>query len=119
MEIKPINPKENKPWIFIERTNAKAEALIFWLPDAKSQLIGKHPDAGKDWELKEKRVAEDEMVRQHHWLSGYEFERSLGDSGGQGSLACCSPCSAKRQTGLSDRTTTNRFWNYITINGAH
>ena len=62
-EIKPVNPKGNQPWIFIGRTNAEAEALILWPPDAKSWLIGKDPDAGKDWKQKEKRVVEDEMVR--------------------------------------------------------
>ena len=60
-EIKPVNPKGNEPWIFIGRT--VAEAPILWPPDAKSQLIGKDPDAGKDWRQKEKEAAEDEMVR--------------------------------------------------------
>ena len=58
-EIKPVNPKGNQPWIFIGRTSAEAEALIFWPPDEKSQLIGKDPDAGKDWRQKEKEEAED------------------------------------------------------------
>ena len=48
-EIKPINPEGNQPWIFIGRTDAEAEAPILWLPDSKSRLIGKDPDAGKDW----------------------------------------------------------------------
>ena len=60
-EIKPVNSKGNKPWIFIGRTDAEAEAPVFWSPDVKSQLIGKDPDAGKDWRQKEKRAAEDEM----------------------------------------------------------
>ena len=62
-EIKPVHPKGNQPWIPIERTDAEAETSILWPPDAKSQLIGKDPDAGKDWRQKEKRVAEDEMAR--------------------------------------------------------
>ena len=62
-EIKPINPKGNQPWIFIGRTDAEAEAPITGAPDAKSQFIGKDPDAGKDWGQEEKQVAEDEMVR--------------------------------------------------------
>ena len=61
-EIKSVNPKGNQPWIFIERTAAEAEASILWLPDADSWLIGKDPDARKDWKQEEKRVAEDEMV---------------------------------------------------------
>ena len=61
-EIKPANPKGNQPWIFIGRTDAKAEATTFWPPDVKTQLIGKDPDAGKDWRQK-KRATEDEMIR--------------------------------------------------------
>ena len=62
-EIKPVNPKENQLWIFIGRTDAETEAPILWPPDLKSQLIGKDPDAGKDWGQKEKGAAEDEIVR--------------------------------------------------------
>ena len=60
-EIKPVNPKGNQPWLFIGRTDA--EAPILWPPDAKCQLIGKDPEAGKDWKQKEKGAAEDKMVR--------------------------------------------------------
>ena len=90
-EIKSVNPKGNQPWIFIGRTDADAEAPILWLPDAKNGLIGKDPDAGKDWRQEEKGMTEDEMVGWHHWLLGHEFEETLGDSEGQGSLACCNP----------------------------
>ena len=62
-EIKPANPKGNQSWIFIGKTDAEPKAPIFCSPDAKSQLIGKDPDAGKDWRQKEKGVAEDEMLR--------------------------------------------------------
>ena len=62
-ELKPVHPKGNQSWIFIGRTDAEAEAPVLWLPDAKSWLIGKDPDAGKDWKQKEKGVAEDKMVR--------------------------------------------------------
>ena len=65
-ETKPINPKGNQPWRFIRRTDAEAEVPILWPLDVKSQLIRKDPDAGKDWGQKEKRVAEDEMVKYHH-----------------------------------------------------
>ena len=61
-EIKSVHPKGNQPWIFIGRTDAEAEAPIIQPPDAKSWLIGKDPDAGKDWGQDEKRVTEDEMV---------------------------------------------------------
>ena len=72
-EIKPVNPQGNQPWIFIGRTDAEAEAPILWPPYAKSQLIGKHPDAGKDWGQEEEGATEDEMVEYYHWLNGYEF----------------------------------------------
>ena len=89
-EIKLVNLKGNQYWIFIGRADAEAEAPILWLHNAKSQLTGKDPDAGKDWRQK-KRLAEDETVGWHHRLSGHEFEQTLGDSEGQGSLVCCSP----------------------------
>ena len=87
-EVKPVHPKRNQPWIFIGRTDA--EAPILWPPDAKSQLIGKDPDAGKDWRQKEKRVTEDEMVGWHHQFNGHELGQTLRDVEGQGGLACCS-----------------------------
>ena len=62
-EIKPVNPKGNQSWILTEKTDAEAEAPILWPRDGKRQLIGKDPDAGKDWRQKEKRAAKDEMVR--------------------------------------------------------
>ena len=80
-EIKPVNPKENQPWIFIGRADAEAEAPILWLPDAKNQVTGKDPDVGKDWG-QEKEATEDEIVGWHHQLNGHEFEQTLGDSEG-------------------------------------
>ena len=94
-EIKPVNPKGNQLWIFIGRTDAEAEAPILWPSDAKSQLIGKDPDAGKDWKQREKGVTEDEMVGWHNGLNGLDFEQTLGDGEGQGSLVCCSPWGGK------------------------
>ena len=88
-EIKPVNPKGNQPWILIGRTYAETEAPIFWPPDAKSQLIGKDFDAGKDWRQEEKGKTEDEMAGWYYSFNGHEFEQTLGDSEGQGSLACC------------------------------
>ena len=94
-EIKPVNPNENQLWIFIGRTDAAAEAPIVWLPDMKSWLIRKGPDAGKDWRQEEKGKTEDEMVGRHHRLNGHEFEQALEDGEGQGSLVCCSPWGCK------------------------
>ena len=79
-EIKLVNPKGNQPWIFFGRTDAEAVTPIVWPSDAKSQLTGKDPDAGKDWRQEEKEMTEDEMVGWHHWLNGHEFEQILGDS---------------------------------------
>ena len=90
-EIKPVIPQGNQSWIFIGRTDFEAETPIPWSPDAKSWLIWKDPDAGKDWRKEEKGMTEDEMGGWHHWLNGLEFEQSPGVSEGQGSLACCSP----------------------------
>ena len=73
-EIQQDHPKRNQSWIFIGRTDAEAETLILWLPDARSWLIWKDPDAGKDWRWEEKGMTENEMVGWHHWLNGHEFE---------------------------------------------
>ena len=81
-EIQPVFPKGNQPFILTGRTDAEAEAPILWSPDAKSWLIGKDPDAGKDWGQEEKGATEDEIVEWLHLLGGHE---------GQQSLACCSP----------------------------
>ena len=72
-EIKPINPKGIQSWIFIGKTDAEAETSIVWPPDVKNWLIGKDPDAGKDWR-QEKGMTEEEMVGWHHRLYGHEFE---------------------------------------------
>ena len=88
-EIKPVNPKGNQPWMFIGRT--EAEAPILWPLGAKNWLIGKDPDAGKDWGQEKKGMTEDEMVGWHHRLDGHEFEQVPGVGDGQGGLACCSP----------------------------
>ena len=112
-EIKPVKTKGNQSWIFIGRTDAKAEAPIFWPPDVKSQLIGKDPDAGKDWR-QEKGTTEVEMVGWHHQLNGHESEQTLGDCEGQGSLAYCSPWSYK-ESDMNEllnnkRNTLSQIW---------
>ena len=79
-EIQPlVNPKGNQSWIFTGRTDVEAETPILWPPDAKSWLIGKDPDAGKDWGQEEKGTTEDEIVGWHHWLNGLELEQDPGD----------------------------------------
>ena len=74
VEIQPVHPKGNQSWIFIGRTDAKAEAPKLCPPDAKNWVIWKDPDAGNDWGREEKGMTEDEMVGWHHWLNGHEFE---------------------------------------------
>ena len=90
-EIQPVHPEGNQSWIFIGMTDAEAETLILWPPDEKSWLIGKDPDAGKDWRQEEKGMTEDEMVGWHHQVNGLEFELAPGIGVGHGGLACCSP----------------------------
>ena len=87
-EIQSVNSKGNQPWILIGRADDEAEAPVLWPPDVKSQLIGKNLDAGKDWGQEEEGATEDEMTGWHHQLNGREFEQTMGDSEGQGSLAC-------------------------------
>ena len=94
-EIKLVNPKGNQPWILTGRTDDEAEAQIHWLPDVKSWLIGKDPDAGKNWGQEEKGLTEYEMVEWHHWHNGHEFEQAPSDGEGQRSLGCCSPTDCK------------------------
>ena len=88
-EIQPVHPKGDQSWVFIGRTDAKAETPILWPPHAKCWLIGKDPDAGRDWEQEEKGMTKDEMAGWHHWLDVHEFGWTLGVGDGQGGLACC------------------------------
>ena len=88
-EIKSVSLKGDQPWIFTGRTDAEAEAPMFWSSDANSWLIGKVPDAGKDWRQKDKRVSE-EMAGRDHWCNDHEFGQTPGDGEEQGGLACCS-----------------------------
>ena len=92
--IQPVHPEGNQSWIFIGKTDAEAETLILWPPDAKNWLIGKDPDSGEDWR-QEKGMTEDEMVGRQHWLDGHEFEQAPRVGDGQGGLACCSPWGCK------------------------
>ena len=89
-EIQPVHPKGNQSWMFIGRTDAEAETPILWPPYGKSWLIGKDPDAGKDWRQKEKETTEDEMVGRHHQLDRHEHQ-ALGVGDEKENLTCCSP----------------------------
>ena len=73
-EIQSVHPKGDKSWVFIGRADAEAETPILWPPHAKSWLIGKDPDSGRDWGQEKKGMTEDEMAGCHHWLDGHGFE---------------------------------------------
>ena len=88
-EIQPVHSKGDQPWVFIGRTDAKAETPVLWPPHAKSWLIGKDRDAERDWGQEEKGTTEDEMAEWHHQLNGREFEWTPGVGDGQEGLACC------------------------------
>ena len=91
-----IARRSNQSYLFIGRTDVEAETPILWPLDVKNWLIGKDPDAGKDWRQEEKGTTEDEMVGWHHRLDIYEFEQAPGVGDGQGRLACCSPCGCNK-----------------------
>jgi len=88
-EIQSVHPKGDQSWVFIGRTDVEAKTPILWLPDAKSWLIWKDPDAGKDWGQEEKGTTEDKMVGWHHRLNGHGFGWIPGVGDGQGCPACC------------------------------
>ena len=88
-EIQLVHSKGDQSRVFFGRTDAKAETPILWPPYAKSWLIGKDSDAGKEWGQEEKGRTEDEMAGWHHWLYGPEFGWTPGVGDGQGGLACC------------------------------
>ena len=115
------HPKGNQPWIFTERTDAEAEATILWPSDAKSQLIGKDLDSGKDWGQKEKGITEDEKVGWHHWhdaISGHEPGQTLGDGDGQGSLGCCSQWDCRFRHNLATEQ-HQKDCNYYSFQNGH
>ena len=94
-EIQPVHSEGDQPWDFFGRNDAEAETPILWPPHAKSWLIGKNSDAGRDWGQEEKGMTEDEMAGWHHQLYGREFEWTPGVGDGQGGLACCNSWGCK------------------------
>ena len=88
-EIQPVHPKGDQSWVCIGRTDVEAETPILWPPDAKSWLVWKDSDAGKDWGQEEKGMTEDGMAGWHYQLDAHEFVWTPGVGDGQGGLACC------------------------------
>ena len=99
-EIQPVLSEGDQPWDFFGRNDAKAETPVLWPPHAKSWLIGKDSDAGRDWGQEEKGMTEDEMAGWHHRLNGHDCEWTPGVGDGQGGLACCNSWGRKE----SDKT---------------
>ena len=119
-EIQPVHPKGDQAWVFIGRTDVKAETPILWPPHVKSWLIGKDPDAWRDWGQEEKGMTEDEMAGWHHRLDGHEFEWTPGVGDGQGGLACCNSW-GRRESDTTERlnwTELNFFFN-VTVQQAY
>ena len=106
-DIQPVHLKGDQFWIFTGRTDAETETPILWPPVVKNWLIGKDPDAGKDWRQEEKGTTEDEMVGWHHLLNGLGFGQVPGTGDGLENLVWCNPWVAKRWTQLSDWTKLN------------
>ena len=102
-EIQAVHSEGDQPWDFFGRNDAKAETPVLCPPHAKSWLIGKEFDVGRDWGQEEKGTTEDEMAGWHHWLDGCESEWTPGVGDGQGGLACCD------SWGLKESDTTERL----------
>ena len=112
-EIQPVHSKEDQPWDFFGGNDAKAETPVLWPPHAKSWLIGKDSDAGRDWGQEEKGMTEDEMAGWHHRPYEHEFEWTLGVDDGQGGLACCD------SRGHKETDTTERlYWTEVCLLGS-
>ena len=110
-EIQSVHPKGDQSWVFIGRTDVEAEILIFWPPDAKSWLIWKYPDVGKDWR-QEKGMTDNEMVRWHHQLNGQKYGWTPGVGDGQEGPVCCSPrgCKVRHTERLNWTELTQLFY---------
>ena len=113
------HPKGAQSWVFIGRTDVEAETPIFCPPDAKSWLIGKASDAGRDWGQEEKGTTEDEMAGWHHRLDGHESEWTPGAGDGQGGLACCGSCGRRvRHDWATELNWTELIWQSNTPDGS-
>ena len=117
--LRIIRVTGDEPWDFSGRNDAKAETPVLWPPHAKSWLIGKDSDAGRDWRQEEKGMTEDEMARWHHWLDRGEFEWTPGDGDGQGGLACCDSWGRKESDATEQLNWTELNWRIINFSYLH
>ena len=101
-EIQPVHPNGDQSWVFIGRTDAKAETPILWPLHVKSWLIGKDSDVARDWGQEEKGTTEDEMAGWHHRLNGREFAWTPGVGDGQGGLTCCNSW-GRKESDMTER----------------
>ena len=124
-DIQPVHSEGNQPWYFFERTDAKAETPVLWPPHAKSWLIGKDSEGGRDWGQEEKGTTEDEMAGWHHQLNGREFEWTLVDGDGQRGEAWRAAIHGvtKSQTWLNNwteqKTVTLKIWGLVPFCGPY
>jgi len=114
-KAQPVHPTGDQSWVFIGRTDAEAETPVLWPSHVKSWLIGKDPDAGKDWRQEEKGTTEDEMAGWHHRLDGHEFEWTLGVGDGQGGLACCDSWGCKESDMTERLNWTELNWSACSL----
>ena len=114
-EIQPVHSKGDQSCLFTGRTDAEAETPVLWPPHAKSWLIGKDPDAGKDWGQEEKGKTEYETVGWHHQLNGHGFGWTPGVGDGQGGLACCSSWGHKESDMTEWLNWTELNWTELTL----
>ena len=112
-EIQPVHSKD-QPEDFFGRNDAKAETPVLWPPHAKSWLMGKDSDAGRDWGQEEKGTTEDEMAGWHHWLDGHEFWWTPGVGDGQEGLACCGSW-GRKESGMTERLNWTEMNHYVTF----
>ena len=112
MEIQPVHPKGDQSWVFIGRTDSEAETLILWPLHVKSWLIGKDPDAGKDWEQEEKGTTE---AGSHHQFNGHGFGWTPRVGDGQGGLVCCDSWGCKESDTTEWLTELNWILIYLSL----
>ena len=114
-KIQPVLSEGDQPWNFFGGNDAEAETPVLWPPHAKSWLIGKDSDAGRDWGQEEKGTTKDEMAGWHHWLDGRESEWTLGVGDGQGGLACCDSWGHKESDTTERLNWTELNWTVFAV----